>query len=193
MQLSDSCIRTLFYTPTPYAGVTQMANVGFQDVTQETVRASISRNTLFIHGRASGGGSAANTGVDVEREKRLAAITDCTSACGLPDQHGIQDSMSTFCDPSCSPTWSSVGARFGGHNCGANDAPRFGNSCRLCHTNNDVAITEEQRLGSSMATPSTSAAHVVMCSTSRPPHAPECSEECKRTVDTASFRFKVYD
>lgn len=165
----------------------QIANVGFHDISRAAVAVSVSRETLFIHGSSDGGGSVSNIGRKVQSGEGPADSPDCTSACGLPDQPGIQPGMSTFCDSTCLPGWSSTGPRFGGHSCGANDASRFGNSCRLCYTNREEALAEDQELAAVRQMRPSVGTHVVMCSTGDPPPASECPEECMKSPDTVSF------
>lgn len=151
---------------------------------------AVLRDTLFIHGSSGGGGGAANA-IILAKERESVVASDCTSACGSADTHGISG-MSTFCDPSCLPGWSLAGPRFDGHGCGSNDPSRFGESCRQCYNSQAEALAEEQRLPSPEIMGSVPGVHVVMCSTGSPPPASECSDECMSTVDAVrlwSFGF----
>lgn len=96
--------------------------------------------------------------------------------------------MSTVCDLSCAPEWSSAGPRFDGHGCGAGDPSRFGKTCRQCYTSEEAALAEDRRLSSPAVLDSAQGVHVVMCSTGNPPQAPECSDECLKLADAVSLR-----
>ena len=162
----------------------QVANVGFFDVTEEAVTSAISRDTLFIHGSSDGGGSIANLGSQKKGKKRSITDGDCSDACGSSNALQSPSSTSTFCDPSCLPGWSPAGPRFGGHNCGANDASKYGEACRICYTDQEVALAADKTHASSGASPFEPIVHVVMCSTGNPPAAADCSDQCRKTADT---------
>eukprot|EP00903_Cladosiphon_okamuranus_P019502 g17934.t1 len=164
--------------------VTQLiANVGFHDVTQAAVGMAVSHDTLFIHGSTGGGGSTTNNAPVHVKESGEVVASDCTSDCGLADVDRVPE-VSTFCDPSCLPEWSSTGPRFDGYGCGASDPARFGKDCRQCFTSHEAALAEERRLSSTGAMKSKTGVHVVMCSTGNPPSAPDCSDECMSAADT---------
>lgn len=166
----------------PSVRKTQIANVGFQDVTQTAVGMAVSGDTLFIHGSTDGGGSATNHAVVDPKDSGPVVTPDCASACGLADADEDSE-ISSFCDSTCLSGWSSAGPRFGGYGCGANDPSRFGKSCRMCFTNQKAALAEERRLASPEVMGPETGVHVVMCSTGNPPPARECSDECMSSTD----------
>lgn len=166
---------------------TQIANVGFNDVTRTAVGRAVSQDTLFIHGSSDGGGSTTNHAVLRSNDRGPILPSDCTSACGSADTYGVSG-MSTVCDSSCRPEWSSAGPRFNGHGCGASDPSRFGKTCRQCYTSQETALAEERRLSSPEFIGSNPGVHVVMCSTGTPPQAADCSDECFRAADAVRWR-----
>ncbi|CAM9281830.1 unnamed protein product, partial [Ectocarpus fasciculatus] len=161
----------------------QISNVGHFDVSDQHVAQAVSQETLFIHGSSQSEGSLAHP---VARPTGKLPIDpnslDCSSACGSPlsDKTGV----STFCDESCATGWSPAGPRLGGHDCGAGDPSQFGSTCRLCYTDEALALVTDRRLSSAAANPSTPHAHVVMCDTAQPPPASSCTTACQDSADT---------
>lgn len=160
----------------------QIQNVGFYDVTGRVVEKAISKETLFIHGSSSGGGSVANNALISSVPEAAYISTNCTNACGPGIAGTFEAGLSSFCDSSCSSKWSAAGPRFAGHNCGAGDASKFGGSCRLCYTNRHEALAMDRELA-------TSGLHVVMCDTEDPPQALDCSGDCQSASDAVSVLF----
>jgi len=152
----------------------------------------VSKGTLFIHGSAHSGGAVDNNVAMEDREAGTAAASsECTPACGEADAPGFLSGVSTFCDSSCSPAWSSAGPRLGGHNCGAGQALQYGSNCRMCYTSREEALRADRALASSShASLPSPDAHVVMCDTGNPPPASECSVECEEQDDTVSNMVK---
>lgn len=152
---------------------------------------AVSKGTLFIHGNTRSGGNIARSIPDISSQTH-STNRDCMSACDsatLP--HERTASLSMFCDDSCSPLWSSAGARFGGHNCGVGAASQYGLTCRLCYTNQEEALAADRRLASSSPDPLMPDAHVVMCETGQPPPAMRCSDACRNTDDTVRIFFNI--
>ncbi|CAM9442866.1 unnamed protein product [Ectocarpus sp. 4 AP-2014] len=161
-----------------------ISNVGFFDVSNRHVEEAISQQTLFIHGNTLSGGNSARLISEIPPPTHN--ITgDCIGRCDLAAQkHERTAGVSTFCDDSCSPGWSSAGPRFGGHNCGVGAASQYGSTCRLCYTNQEDALAADRSLASSSSDPLMRDAHVVMCETGHPPPALRCSVACQNTDDT---------
>lgn len=147
------------------------------------VETAISADTLFIHGSSVGGGSLAHHASKEASEIHISA--NCTSACGSAISGKLGADMGAFCDPSCSSKWSPAGPRFDGHNCGAGDASEYGESCRLCYTNQTYALGVDRELAPS-------GLHVVMCDTKNPPQALECSDDCQSTTDAVRVLIQVF-
>ncbi|CAM9352251.1 unnamed protein product, partial [Ectocarpus sp. 13 AM-2016] len=162
-----------------------ISNVGHFDVSDRHVAEAVSQQTLFIHGHGRSGGNAARPISEISPPSPQIITRDCRSACESAAQpHGRAAGVSTFCDDSCSPAWSSAGPRFGGHNCVVGTASQDGSMCRLCYTNQEKALAADQGLASSSSDPLTPDAHVVMCETGRPPPALPCSVACQDVDDT---------
>ncbi|CAM9163653.1 unnamed protein product, partial [Ectocarpus sp. 8 AP-2014] len=162
-----------------------ISNVGYFDVSDSHVVDAISQQTLFIHGNTRSGGNVARSIPQVSPPSTRSITRDCMGACdSAAQQHARTVGVSTFCDDSCSPGWSSAGPRFGGHNCGVGAASSYGSTCRLCYTNQEKALAADRSLAWSSSDPLMPDAHVVMCETGQPPPALECSVECQNADDT---------
>ncbi|CAB1112817.1 unnamed protein product [Ectocarpus sp. CCAP 1310/34] len=166
----------------------QITNVGHFDVSDQHVAQAVAQETLFIHGSSQSEGSLAHSINDFGRPMGALPIDanslDCTSACGSALSGKIGTGVSTFCDESCATAWSPAGPRLGGHDCGAGDPLQFGGTCRLCYTDEELALVADRKLASSSANPSKPDAHVVMCDTTQPPPASSCTTACQDASDT---------
>ena len=146
------------------------------NVDVNTRSTALAEDTLFIHGSRIEG-SRRNTDDNVSAET-VETMLPCDSSCGSSD--GLPDGISTVCDPSCH-----VDGRFGGHLCGAGDSARYGSSCRLCYTDQVMALAAEADLRE-WDSEDAEGKHVIMCDTMRPPAALECDDECALKADTVS-------
>ncbi|CAN0000310.1 unnamed protein product [Ectocarpus sp. 6 AP-2014] len=166
----------------------EITNVGHFDVSDQHVAQAVAQETLFIHGSSLSEGSLAHSINHFGRPTGALSIDvnslDCTSACGSTLSGKIGTGVSTFCDESCATGWSPAGSRLGGHDCGAGDPSQFGGTCRLCYTDEELALVADRTLASSSANPSKPDAHVVMCDTTQPPPASSCTTACQDAPDT---------
>ena len=108
----------------------------------------------------------------------------CLEACGLggkPMKNGV---LSTVCDATCVEDSSWMGVRFNGLNCGAGNPSKYGESCRLCFSDQLAALKADQALAVSNRNSSTPSVHVIMCETKRLPEAIGCSHGCGNNIDT---------
>lgn len=170
----------------------QISNVGFVDIGEEHLRQAVSKDTLFIHGSASSSGGKANSHKSNLPETHHRFARDCTAACGSASSVDVFAGSSTFCDESCSPSWSVTGPRFGGYNCGAGNSSMYGNSCRLCYTSQSAALVADRELAPLNELPSADAHHVVMCDTGKPSPASNCSAECANHENTVRYLLPPY-
>lgn len=162
--------------------------MGFDHVNHDSVSNAVASNTLFIHGSRVDEGNIASlkaTEESADRSGSLRATAEarsgCFSACGGGDDSGLPDGLSTVCDDTCAGS----GARFGGFLCGAGDADKFGETCRLCYT--DVYLANQMQaklMKSTDVLEGEETRHVIMCDTMRPPEALECSDHCASKKDT---------
>lgn len=178
-----------------YSSCPQIANVGFLDVDQQTVRKAIEHDTLFIHGSLTGGGGsmfkASVTGA-LARKTMLRgggqSSDECTDACGRAESSAAAHGGSSVCDRTCYA--GKGGARFGGFMCGAGDASKYGKQCRMCYLDLEEArkaqrlLLEEFVEGRGVE----ELKHVVMCETLLPPTPSTCSAKCAMKDDTVSPR-----
>ncbi|CAM9820997.1 unnamed protein product [Ectocarpus fasciculatus] len=162
-----------------------ISNVGYFDVSDRHVAEAISQQTLFIHGNTLSGGNVERPVSETSPSPTHSIVRDCMSACDSAAQrHERTAGGSTFCDDSCATGWSSAGPRFEGHNCGVGAAAQYGKTCRVCYTNQEIALAADRSLASSSSDPLRPDAHVVMCETGQPPPALRCSVACQNTDDT---------
>lgn len=158
--------------------ITQIANVGYNNVDATALTTAVAGDTLFIHGSSVEGGSRS-----IHAGRQLGAVVgsavSCTSACGTHADE-LPPGMSTVCDASCDE-----GNRFGGYLCGAGDPDKYGESCRECYTDQQAALVAEKALRH-VDSPDTDTKHVIMCNTKRPPSSMDCSSKCALKTDTVS-------
>ncbi|CAM9634328.1 unnamed protein product, partial [Scytosiphon promiscuus] len=147
-----------------------IANIGFVDVDGRTITDAVTRDTLFIHGSSKAGGSKkfaaaiaaaslaeAHAGLDKKLRKNSGDNTDedglpvCTETCSSRSQALSGPGTSQVCDSSCL-AGGEQGVRFDGYLCGAGDPSLYGESCRTCYTDEDLAREAERilRLGLSV-------------------------------------------
>eukprot|EP00752_Nemacystus_decipiens_P013816 g12266.t1 len=147
-----------------------IANMGFEDVSESTIRKAVDSGTMFIHGNRASGGSEQyhqNEG-GPHHVTPLGGSVNCTVECG--------SESSTVCDDTC------LAAEHDQDDyrrllCGAGDVPRYGPHCRQCFTEADeAAIASRANDGSDE--------HVIMCHTKRPPPSGNCSMECAENAQT---------
>lgn len=154
----------------------QVSTVGVRDKENELLGAEIPSDTLFLRRRDNAPEKWSNT---VERE-----ADGCLPACGSRTVMVEGDVVSTVCDATCVNDHPSMGIRFDGHNCGAGDPSKYGESCRLCFKDQRVALLEDIVLAASNGISWASHVHVIMCDTQRPPEAMDCSRICMDGVNT---------
>lgn len=155
--------------------------MGFHNAHGGAVEAAVATDTLFIHGRASSGGSQHHKAVTVERSKTRGAL-DCTAACRNHGSSGLTKGLSTVCDQACSE---SDDPRLG---CGANNKIVFGGACRVCYNDHTVALAAQSRWTWGQALQANDDnPYVIMCNTRQPPSAMECSPKCSKKADTVRF------
>ncbi|CAM9382971.1 unnamed protein product [Choristocarpus tenellus] len=114
----------------------------------------------------------------------------CTSLCGSRHQP-LPPGLSTVCDSSCFPR-GGEDPRFGGYLCGAGDATRYGDGCRLCYTDLDEAQTADEALREhrirdtreGLQEDCEEGRHVIMCDTLAPPPARGCHSDCTQETKT---------
>ncbi|CAM9496666.1 unnamed protein product, partial [Choristocarpus tenellus] len=166
-----------------------IANVGFHDVTYETLQHAVNGETLFVHGSSVGGGVQKHRGPSGVLDRLgvdSASESECTRFCGSSVHGLLRKGASTTCDPSCSRVEGKLLPRFGGYMCGAGDMPKYGKDCRLCFTDLEEAQKEEMALWyhsmQGMDRGSNNICHerqhVIMCDTLSPPPAKECDWGC---------------
>ena len=154
----------------------QVSTVEVRDEENEVLAAEIPPDALFLRRRDSAPEKWSNT---VERE-----ADGCLPACGSQTNMAESDDVSTVCDDTCVNGHPWMGIRFDGHNCGAGDPSKYGESCRLCFKDQGVALLEDVVLAASNGITWASNVHVIMCDTKRPPEAMDCSRECTDNVNT---------
>ncbi len=144
--------------------LSQIANVGFQDMDHHAVMKAVASDTLFIHGSLTGGGGsmfhARGAAPIVSPALRLLGESNrpaerCKASCGSKPRPGgggeAPPGTSTVCDRSCYADGEN-GARFGGHLCGAGDLAEYGAHCRVCYDDlaeayaAEAALVAEERL-----------------------------------------------
>ena len=108
----------------------------------------------------------------------------CNRACEYGETLPGKGAISRVCDATCVNVSSWMAFRFNGYNCGAGDYLKYGMSCRLCYTDQQMALSADQALTSSNGDSSTSQNHVIMCGTKQPPDAIDCSRACKGNINT---------
>ncbi|CAM9390650.1 unnamed protein product [Choristocarpus tenellus] len=144
---------------------------------------------LFVHNSGNGQWdkySGEKTSLLHSGEENAISINgeQCTSLCGSRQQ-SLPPGASTVCDSSCFPSGGEV-PRFGGYLCGADDAPKYGQGCRLCYTDLEEAQTAEEALREKRARDMKGRVekdceeghHVIMCDTLAPPPARSCHTDC---------------
>lgn len=151
--------------------------MGYENVDLDTIGTALAGDTLFIHGSRIEGGSRNTIDEQVSAET-AEAMLPCDASCGSSD--GLPNGMSTVCDASCD-----LNGRFGGHLCGAGDSARYGSSCRLCYTDQVMALAAEAELRKGDSEDA-EGKHVIMCDTMRPPAALQCDDKCALKTDTVS-------
>ena len=195
----------------------QIANVGFIDVDRSTVSDAVTRDTLFIHGSSTAGGSKKFAGAVAANLAEAFAAADgqglpsveevCKPACRampLPGSQQETGGISHVCDPSCNQEGKEY--RFDGYLCGAGEPSLYGEGCRTCYTDEVRAVEAERRLrlDDNIAIDSDDGdedmpqedgdrrgEHVIMCDTMRPPSSPNCSSKCRIKLDTVSAYIQV--
>ena len=120
----------------------------------------------------------------------------CREACGLRARTIMAEAggvVSTVCDSTCVESHVGIGIRFNGHNCGAGNLSKYGESCRLCYEDRIAALVAEQPLVTSNGNPWKPDDHVIMCGTRRPPEAIDCPRECSDKINTVrNLRLSLY-
>lgn len=145
----------------------------YPDEREEAVREALKLGNLFFH----------------EQEEDIAdadssRIKGCKVACEK-DRDDDDSAMSSVCDSTCLGGGESfIGARFNGHNCGAGNIAMYGKACRLCYDDQEAAINADDALAKEATDSSKPDAHVIMCSTKRPPEAINCHRECNMDINT---------
>lgn len=160
--------------------ILQIANVGYEKIDADAIGNAVASDTLFIHGSSIEGGSRelSNHGSVGAREPDAM----CEPLCSDPSTAALMPTgVSTVCDASCG-----TNNRFDGYLCGAGDSIKYGNSCRLCYTDQTAALEAEANLRS-RGEDTDEEKHVIMCDTLRPPSAVECSSKCDEKKDTVSL------
>lgn len=171
----------------------QIANVGFHDIDSTGMKDAVAKGTYFIHGSSVSSGSQkfahhaadtlANAFVRAEiRENEPLCKSACMRHSSLRGEE--EGGMLRVCDHSC--TLGHQGIRFDGYLCGAGDPTTFGQGCRTCYTDENMAMEAELALRSDEGTTDSErhGRHVIMCDTLRPPSSPECSSKCSIKLDT---------
>lgn len=111
-------------------------------------------------------------------------IYGCHQACENSGNMVEESAVSRVCDATCINDGTWVGFRFNGRNCGAGNSLKYGESCRLCFTDQQAALDADKTLADSDGHSSTFHEHVIMCDTRRPPESIDCSTECKESIHT---------
>lgn len=144
----------------------------YPDERDEAVSEALKLGNLFFHEREEESEDEAST-----------RIKGCKAACEKAS--GDENSRISVCDSTCLGGGDTfTGARFNGHNCGAGNVAKFGKACRLCYEDQEAAIAADDALATEAADSSTPDAHVIMCSTKRPPEATNCPRECSNDINT---------
>ncbi|CAM9858332.1 unnamed protein product, partial [Choristocarpus tenellus] len=171
-----------------------IANVGFLDVTHETLRHAVNGETMFVRGSSIGAGGKKHRGPSgVPNRLGIDSVSEseCTQFCGGSVHGPLPKGTSTTCDPSCSRGGGKLLPRFGGYMCGVGDRAKYGKDCRLCFTDIEEAQKEEmvlwhrsmQNMDRGSNNTCHERQHVIMCDTLSPPPAKECDWECTSDGD----------
>lgn len=165
--ISEVIHRTLIPTLT-WNTLNNKVSLIYPDERDEAVSEALKLGNLFFHERDEDIGDEDST-----------HVKGCKAACEK------DSALSSVCDSTCLGGGESfTGARFNGHNCGAGDPAKYGKACRLCYDDQEDAINADDALATEAADSSEHDAHVIMCSTKRPPDAINCPRECITDVNT---------
>lgn len=173
----------LHVTPSRETYQPQVSKVDIGDKEGEGIAKEIPRDTIFLRRRDKSTGPMSNAAEG--------STYECRPACGSEETTVEGNVSSTVCDATCMNGHPWMGIRFEGHNCGAGDPLKYGESCRLCYNDQHAALDADRALTASNGMSWISHGHVIMCDTKRPPEAMTCSRECTKNLHTVGCLLRI--